>query len=91
MSAKNHFLFINQIVYFPLGLKITNIEPILCDGDFSKQNLLIQEIELDDVPWRDKIISEPLKIKDGYLELNDKPGYGVELNFDEIRKPPPKY
>jgi galactonate dehydratase len=56
----------------------------------SIQNLLIQEIEVDDVPWRDKVISEPLRIKDGHLELNDKPGYGIEIDLEEIRKHPPK-
>jgi len=56
----------------------------------SIHNFLIMEFDEDDVPWRDKVISEPLKVRDGYLELPDKPGYGVDLNEDEIAKHPYK-
>jgi len=55
----------------------------------SVNNFLVMEFDEDDVPWRDKIISEPLKIRDGHLELPTKPGYGVDLKLDEIRKHPP--
>ncbi len=45
-------------------------------------NFLIQErLFLDD--WRNEVITEPLVVKDGYLELNDKPGWGIELD-DEV-------
>lgn len=59
-------------------------------GHFSANvpNFLIQEVEVDDVPWRDEVISEPLKIRDGYLELPDAPGFGVEIDEDEIAKHP---
>ena len=62
----------------------------LITGHFcaSIPNFLIQELEVDDVPWRDKVLSEPLKIVEGCLELSDKPGFGVELNFDEINEHP---
>lgn len=42
-------------------------------------NFLIQErLFLDD--WRNEVITEPLVVKDGFLELNDKPGWGIELD-----------
>jgi L-alanine-DL-glutamate epimerase-like enolase superfamily enzyme len=53
-------------------------------------NFLIQEIEVDDVPWRDQVISEPLKIEEGYLKLSGRPGFGVDLNLDEIEGHPIK-
>eukprot|EP00831_Metopus_contortus_P068108 TRINITY_DN60858_c0_g1_i1.p1 TRINITY_DN60858_c0_g1~~TRINITY_DN60858_c0_g1_i1.p1 ORF type:complete len:255 (-),score=60.57 TRINITY_DN60858_c0_g1_i1:85-849(-) len=42
-------------------------------------NFLIQErLYLND--WRNEVITEPLVVKDGYLELNNKPGWGIELD-----------
>ncbi|MDD3953081.1 MAG: mandelate racemase/muconate lactonizing enzyme family protein [Lentisphaeria bacterium] len=42
-------------------------------------NFLIQErLHLND--WRNDIITEPLQVKEGYIEVSDKPGWGIELN-----------
>jgi galactonate dehydratase len=42
-------------------------------------NFLIQErLYLND--WRNEVITEPLQVKDGFIELNDKPGWGIELD-----------
>ena len=42
-------------------------------------NFLIQErLYLDD--WRNEVITEPLVVKDGFLTLNDKPGWGIEID-----------
>ena len=42
-------------------------------------NFLIQErLYLND--WRNEVITEPLVVKDGFLTLNDKPGWGIELD-----------
>ena len=47
-------------------------------------NFLIQErLFLND--WRNNVITEPMVVKDGYIELNDKPGWGIELD-DELCK-----
>ena len=35
--------------------------------------------------WQDLVVHEGPIIKDGYLEIQDKPGYGVELNPDVAR------
>jgi galactonate dehydratase len=44
-------------------------------------NFLIQErLFLND--WRNEVITEPLVVKDGCLQLNDKPGWGIELDED---------
>jgi len=44
-------------------------------------NFLIQErLYLND--WRNQVITEPLVVKDGFLPLNDKPGWGIELDED---------
>lgn len=50
-------------------------------------NFLIQErLFLND--WRNEVITEPLKVVDGYIELTDKPGWGIELDMDMICKHP---
>jgi L-alanine-DL-glutamate epimerase-like enolase superfamily enzyme len=55
----------------------------------SINNFIILEFDVDDVPWRDKVISKPLKIDKGYLRLSKEPGYGVDLDEDEINRHPP--
>ena len=39
-------------------------------------------------PWRNDVIQEPLEIVDGYVQLPDKPGLGVELNHEGIARLP---
>ncbi len=53
-------------------------------------NFLILEYEYDDVPWRDEIVTSPLEVKDGFLELPTQPGLGVAINEEAIAAHPPK-
>jgi galactonate dehydratase len=52
-------------------------------------NFLIQEC-FDDFldPWSREIMSGVPQVKDGYLEVSDKPGLGVELHEEEMVKHP---
>lgn len=51
-------------------------------------NFLIQErLFLND--WRNEIITEPLVVKDGFVDVPEKPGWGIELNYELCRKYPP--
>jgi L-alanine-DL-glutamate epimerase-like enolase superfamily enzyme len=43
-------------------------------------------IELAESPLRRELLAEDLRIVDGHLELPTKPGLGVELNRDALRK-----
>ncbi|MDX1541162.1 MAG: mandelate racemase/muconate lactonizing enzyme family protein [Geminicoccaceae bacterium] len=52
-------------------------------------NFRIMEIDIDDVPWKDEVVSPP-EIDDGHLVLGGAPGWGVEVNEDAIRAHPPK-
>ena len=36
------------------------------------------------------MVREPMKFKDGYLEIPDTPGLGIELDLKAIQKYPPK-
>ena len=50
-------------------------------------NFLIQErLFLND--WRNNVITEPIKVEDGFITLNDKPGWGIELD-EELCKAHP--
>jgi galactonate dehydratase len=51
-------------------------------------NVRIMEIDIDDVPWKDELITEPLDIKDGYLRIAERPGWGADLNEREVAKHP---
>ena len=39
-------------------------------------------------PLKEEIFKEPLVVKDGYMELPDKPGFGVEVIKDVAKKFP---
>jgi L-alanine-DL-glutamate epimerase-like enolase superfamily enzyme len=43
-------------------------------------NIRIMEIDIDDVPWKDALITEPIDIVDGYLQIPSRPGWGADLN-----------
>lgn len=53
-------------------------------------NFFRSEFMFTDVPWRDTIISHPIKdmVKDGQLHLSDRPGLGVDLIEDVMDKHP---
>ena len=48
-------------------------------------NLLMLEVCRTFNPLREEIFKEPLVVKNGYMDLPDKPGYGVEL-IDDVEK-----
>ena len=53
-------------------------------------NFRIMEIDIDDVPWKDEILTRIPEIKDGQLKLPSGPGWGADLNEEVIRAHPPK-
>ena len=55
------------------------------------RNFLIQEIFPYEKGWHDLVYEAPeKKIKNGYIEVPRKPGLGIELNEEAIRKHPYK-
>jgi L-alanine-DL-glutamate epimerase-like enolase superfamily enzyme len=52
-------------------------------------NFYIQELDVDDAPWRDDLLTHPLEIENGHLKLSDRPGLGSDLIEAELRKHPP--
>ncbi len=55
----------------------------------SLPNFLIHEIfdEFNE-PWESEIVTNPVKVVNGYIEIPDRPGLGIDLNIEEIRKHP---
>lgn len=51
-------------------------------------NFFRQEFMLQDVSWRDEIISKPIPLQNGHLMLSDEPGLGVDLIEEEMEKHP---
>ncbi len=43
-------------------------------------NFSILEIMYSDVPWRADVTNEALTYKDGYIDIPDKPGLGIEID-----------
>ena len=54
----------------------------------STTNFLILEYHADDEGPRREIVDEPMKLVDGYLEIPDKPGLGIDLNIEACERYP---
>jgi galactonate dehydratase len=52
-------------------------------------NFSIMEIDIDDVPWKDDLVSHPPVIQNGELIVPTRPGWGADVNEDAIRAHPP--
>jgi len=46
------------------------------------------EFMFTDVPWRDEVITHPLDVRQGKLHLSERPGLGVDLVEEEMRRHP---
>jgi galactonate dehydratase len=39
-------------------------------------------------PWEEKIIDNPVRVVNGFIEVSDRPGLGIDLNVEEILRHP---
>ena len=53
-------------------------------------NFKVMEIDIDDVLWKDDIVTVPPVIDNGELVLPKGPGWGTEVNEEFVRAHPPK-
>jgi galactonate dehydratase len=51
-------------------------------------NVLLLEF-VRSAPYRDRALREPWTVRDGHLELPDRPGLGVELDEEALAASPP--
>ncbi|HCH10552.1 MAG TPA: hypothetical protein DEW32_15290 [Dehalococcoidia bacterium] len=43
-------------------------------------NFVLQEYTGEDKPPKSEMVKDPLRLEEGYLEIPDRPGIGVEIN-----------
>lgn len=55
----------------------------------SLPNFFLQEV-FDDFnePWEKRLVDHPVEVIDGYIPISDRPGLGIELNVEEIKRHP---
>ena len=51
-------------------------------------NVRIMEIDIDDVPWKDDLVTEVPEIVDGHMTVPTGPGWGTDLNEEAARAHP---
>ena len=51
----------------------------------SLPNVRIMEIDIDDVPWKDELVTNPPTIVDGYMTIPGGPGWGTAVNEEVAR------
>jgi L-alanine-DL-glutamate epimerase-like enolase superfamily enzyme len=51
-------------------------------------NLRILEVDVDDVPWKDELVTNVPEIKDGYMTVPRRPGWGADLNEKVVHAHP---
>ncbi len=51
-------------------------------------NFYLLETMSSDVPWRKSISTEEVKFENGEMFIADKPGLGIDINVEEIKKHP---
>lgn len=54
--------------------------------DTSIHNSTLQEYIRSDKPPRSEVLADPLRIENGYLKIPEKPGLGVQLNEETLKK-----
>ena len=53
-------------------------------------NTIIMEIDIDDVPWKDELVTHPPEIRDGKLVISDRPGWGTDIDETVVAAHPPR-
>jgi galactonate dehydratase len=53
-------------------------------------NFRIMEIDVDEVPWRQQLLTRPNKVENGEFVLPSLPGWGADVNEEVVRAHPAK-
>jgi len=60
---------------------------ICVHADATIPNFTIQELfQTYDVEWVDDLLVDPIAVEDGYVEIPDGPGLGIDLDMDVVRE-----
>lgn len=77
--------FIPVAPHNPMGPVANAMNMHLCAA---LDGIVILETMITDVPWRKRLCDEALRLVDGHLHFNDRPGLGVEIDEDACREYP---
>jgi galactonate dehydratase len=53
-------------------------------------NVRILEMEVDDVPWHAELVDHAPVVRDGHVEIPDRPGWGCDVNEEAVAAHPPR-
>ena len=86
IAAMAEAFYVTIAPHNPMGPVATavNAQLAACTPNF----LILEYVPDDQAPRRD-LVKEPLVVRDGYLDVPDKPGIGVELNLEAFAHYPP--
>ncbi len=87
IAAMAEAFYVTVAPHNPMGplATVVNVHLATCIPNF-----LILEYHPDDKPPRRDLLVEPLIVKDGYIPVPDRPGWGVELNEEALAQYPYK-
>jgi L-alanine-DL-glutamate epimerase-like enolase superfamily enzyme len=53
-------------------------------------NFRIMELDVDEVPWKQKLLTRPYRVENGEFALPAGPGWGTDIDEETLRAYPPK-
>ena len=77
IAAMAETYYVSVAPHNPLG-PIATVAAI--QFGFATPNFLIQEAIRSDVPWRDEVVTTPIRVIDGHVSLPEAPGLGIEVD-----------
>ena len=66
------------------SLQVLAALPVAHHSLFAQQPLL--EYDRSSHPFRDQLTSQPVRMVDGWVQISDRPGLGIEVNRDVLEK-----
>jgi galactonate dehydratase len=54
-------------------------------------NFAIMETDVDDVPWKDDLVTQVPTVQDGVMNVPLGPGWGTDVNEEALKAHPPKF
>jgi L-alanine-DL-glutamate epimerase-like enolase superfamily enzyme len=54
-------------------------------------NFAIMETDVDDVPWKDDLVTQAPTIQGDIMSVPQGPGWGADVNEEALKAHPPKF
>ncbi len=87
--AQAHGVLVNPHVWGSAVAQAASLQvlaalPVAHHSLFAQQPLL--EYDRSSHPFREQLTSQPVRMVDGWVQISDKPGLGIEINRDVLEK-----